>query len=83
MIEGFDSPLAAPHDLADFSVDLNTTFKLCSLLPPHVVAVSESGIKSPADILALQKAGVGAVLIGETLVTSTDPESKIRELMGR
>jgi len=71
------------RNLADFSVDLNTTFKLLSLLPPQVVVVSESGIKSPADVLALQKAGVGAILVGETLVTSTDPESKIRELMGR
>lgn len=71
------------RNLADFSVNLGTTFKLLPLLPSQVAVVSESGIKSRADVLALQEAGVKAVLVGETLVTSADPEAKVRELMGR
>ena len=70
------------RNLADFSVDLGTTLKLRPLIPPDVIVVSESGIKSYADIATLQAAGVNAVLVGETLVTSPDPESKLRELGG-
>lgn len=71
------------RNLADFSTDLNTTFRLLPLLPASSIVVSESGIKSRADVLALQEAGVKAILVGEALVTSADPKSRIRELMGK
>ncbi len=70
------------RNLADFSVDLGTTLKLRNLIPPDVIVVSESGIKSYNDISTLQAAGVDAVLVGETLVSSPDPEAKLRELRG-
>jgi len=70
------------RNLADFSVDLGTTLKLRPLISPGVIVVSESGIKSKADIITLQTAGVNAVLVGEALVTSPDPEAKLRELGG-
>ncbi len=68
--------------LADFSVDLGTTLRLRPLIPPDVTVVSESGIKSYADVIALKNAGVNAVLVGEALVSSPDPEVKIKELKG-
>ncbi|MFC1924590.1 indole-3-glycerol phosphate synthase TrpC [Chloroflexota bacterium] len=70
------------RNLADFSVDLGTTLRLRSLIPPNITVVSESGIKSYEDISILQKNGVNAVLVGETLVSSSDPEAKLRELKG-
>jgi indole-3-glycerol phosphate synthase len=70
------------RNLADFSVDLRTTLKLRPLIPSSITVVSESGIKSKDDIITLQTAGVNAVLVGETLVTSLDPEAKLRELRG-
>jgi len=70
------------RNLADFGVDLGTTLKLRPLIPPDVTVVSESGIKSYADISALRAAGINAVLVGETLVSSPDPEAKLRELRG-
>lgn len=70
------------RNLADFSVDLGTTIRLRSLIPSDIIVVSESGIKSRADLAALEAAGVDAVLVGEMLVTSTDPENKLRELKG-
>lgn len=70
------------RNLADFTVDLGTTLKLRALIPRHVTVVSESGITSHADISALGSAGINAALIGETLVSSPDPESKLRELRG-
>ncbi|MBM4461829.1 MAG: indole-3-glycerol phosphate synthase TrpC [Chloroflexi bacterium] len=70
------------RNLADFTVDLRTTFRLRPLIPPEITVVSESGIRSFADASALQKAGINAILVGETLVTSGDPEARIKELRG-
>lgn len=70
------------RNLADFSVDLGTTLKLRPLIPPHITVVSESGIRSYADISTLQANGINAVLVGEILVSSPDPEAKLRELRG-
>jgi indole-3-glycerol phosphate synthase len=70
------------RNLADFSVDLETTLSLRPLIPPEVVVVSESGIHTRDDVLSLQKAGVDAILVGEALVTSPKPAAKINELLG-
>jgi indole-3-glycerol phosphate synthase len=71
------------RNLTDFSVDLKTTLILRPLIPPDIVAVSESGIHTRDDVLILQKAGVDAMLVGEALVTSPDPAAKIDELLGQ
>lgn len=71
------------RNLADFSVDLETTLSLRPLIPPNVVVVSESGIHTRDDVLRLQQAGVDAILVGEALVTSPNPAAKIDELLGR
>jgi indole-3-glycerol phosphate synthase len=68
------------RNLADFSVDLGTTLRLRPLIPAGVTVVSESGIRSRADISALRAAGVNAFLVGEALVTSPDPEARLEEL---
>ena len=44
--------------------------------------VSESGIKSRADVEKLMKEGVDAILVGETLMKSNDISAKLRELLG-
>lgn len=69
------------RNLADFSVDLETTLMLRPLIPQGVTVVSESGITCGADITLLQAAGIDAVLIGEALVRSAEPESRVRELI--
>ncbi len=56
------------RNLKDFSVDIETTFRLMRLLPPEIPLVSESGLKDEGDILRLQEQGVAAALIGETLM---------------
>jgi indole-3-glycerol phosphate synthase len=71
------------RNLANFSIDLETTLSLRPLIPQEVVVVSESGIHTRDDVLTLQKAGVDAILVGEALVTSPDPAAKINELLGR
>mgnify|MGYP001145734367 CR=1 FL=1 len=70
------------RNLADFSVDLNTTLRICPLVPEGITVVSESGITSAEDIRRLTAAGVDALLVGESLVASLDPEARIRHLKG-
>ena len=53
------------------------------LAPPGVTLVAASGIKTRTDIARYEAAGIRAFLIGETLVTQTDPGAKLREFVGR
>jgi indole-3-glycerol phosphate synthase len=53
------------------------------LIPKGHVVVSESGINSRADIDTLQRLGVNAALVGESLLRAPDLEGKVRELSGR
>lgn len=69
------------RNLKTFETDLNTTERLTPLVPSGHVVVSESGISEPADINRVGKAGAHAVLVGESLVSSTDPGAKMRELV--
>lgn len=70
------------RNLKTFEVNLETTFRLLELIPKGKIVVSESGIKDAYDFRRLFQAGVNAVLVGESIVTASDPGIKIRELMG-
>jgi indole-3-glycerol phosphate synthase len=65
------------RDLATFEVNLSVTEELSEQVPDDVVVVSESGIKSLADIARVKACGVDAVLIGEALMRG---ELAIRDL---
>jgi indole-3-glycerol phosphate synthase len=69
------------RDLNTFAVDINTSRSLRPLIPQERIVVSESGIKSKRDIGKLRKWGVGAVLVGEALVTASDVLAKMKELL--
>jgi indole-3-glycerol phosphate synthase len=68
------------RDLRDFSVDLERTERLMGQIPAGVTVVSESGIAGAEQLERLQRLGVQAVLVGEALMRSTDPEATLREL---
>jgi len=68
------------RDLRDFSVDVNRTARLMGEIPAGVIVVSESGIATSEQLLTLQRAGVQAVLVGESLMRSGAPESALRAL---
>ncbi len=71
------------RNLKDFTVDLENSLRLRELVPPNILFVSESGMRTRADIERLEEAGVNAVLIGETLMQSGDKGSLLGELKGR
>ncbi len=70
------------RDLATFKTDLKTTLRLKPMIPAEKIVVSESGIKSRADVEKLMKERVNAILVGETLMKSDDISAKLRELLG-
>jgi indole-3-glycerol phosphate synthase len=70
------------RDLRDFSVDVERTAKLMREIPTGVTVVSESGIAGAEQLGRLEDAGVDAVLVGEALMRSADPEAALRTLLG-
>ena len=68
------------RDLTTFETSLETTFELLEYVPDSVTTVSESGISTREDIERLERAGVDAVLVGESLMRESDIGAKVREL---
>jgi indole-3-glycerol phosphate synthase len=69
------------RDLRDFSVDMRRTFALLEHMPQQATVVSESGIAAPHQLRELGEAGVDAVLVGEALMRSADPERALASLL--
>ena len=70
------------RDLGDFSVDIERTYELLSDVPAGKTVVSESGFSTRDQLDDLDRVGVDAVLIGETLMRADDLEAACRELAG-
>jgi indole-3-glycerol phosphate synthase len=70
------------RDLEDFTVDITRTFELLSDVPTGKTVVSESGIVYREQIEELERVGVDAVLVGETVMSAPDPEEAVRRLVG-
>lgn len=70
------------RNLKDFSVNLDTCKNLRKLVPQNIIFVAESGIKTNDDIETLKNSDVDAVLIGETLMKSTNKKQTLEKLNG-
>jgi|WetSurMetagenome_2_1015567.scaffolds.fasta_scaffold00026_2 indole-3-glycerol phosphate synthase len=71
------------RNLATFETDIGATLAIAPHVPKETVLVSESGIESGEQAAMLYKAGVSALLVGESLMRATDPGKLIRELAGK
>ena len=71
------------RNLKTFETDIVTTLDLIAHIPDDRMVVSESGIRTRADIETLTAAGVHTFLIGETLMQAADRGGKLRELLGK
>ncbi|MDR0596201.1 MAG: indole-3-glycerol phosphate synthase TrpC [Clostridiales Family XIII bacterium] len=71
------------RNLATFDVDAGLSARLRRLVPPDVLFVAESGVKSRADVARLEAAGADAVLVGEALMRSADKDGMLAYLSGR
>lgn len=70
------------RDLATFRTDLAVTESLLEALPESGTLVSESGIRTGEDVARLGRAGVHAVLVGESILRTPVPGDQVRMLAG-
>ncbi|CAI5513787.1 unnamed protein product [Closterium sp. Naga37s-1] len=77
------------RDLGTFKVDIGNTQQLlagergAAIRERGIMVVGESGLFTPDDVAFVQKAGCNAVLVGESLVRTSDPTAAIAALFGR
>ena len=70
------------RDLRTLRTDLAVTARLAPLIPPGRRIVSESGIRTHADLLEVARHGADSVLVGESLLRQPDLEAATRALLG-
>jgi indole-3-glycerol phosphate synthase len=70
------------RNLKNFTVDISNAEKLRDLVPPDIIFVAESGIRTGEDVRALEKAGADAVLVGETMMRAPDKTAMLESLRG-
>lgn len=68
------------RNLKDFSVDFSNASRLRELIPPEIIYVAESGVRTPEDVATLRSIGADAVLIGETLMRAEDKGAMLQAL---
>jgi indole-3-glycerol phosphate synthase len=69
------------RNLKTLEVNMETSFQLRAKIPRGSLAVSESGIKTAADLWHIREAGFNAVLIGERFMTQPDPGQALHGLL--
>jgi len=69
------------RDLATLEVTIETSLRLAPRLPAGTLAVSESGLRSRADLDRLEAAGYRAFLIGESFLAAPDPAAALRQML--
>jgi len=70
------------RDLRTFKVDTDRAVAMGSSIPRDVIAVAESGVRNAEDAIRLADAGYDAILVGESVVTSSDWSSAVAGLSG-
>ena len=69
------------RDLTSFSTDISNSSRLADLLPQETVKIAESGIRTPEDIISLQKKGFDGFLIGEAFMSKTSPGEDLKRFI--
>ncbi len=68
------------RNLRTFETSLDTTLRLCGRVGADRLVVTESGIRTPADVARLRAAGIDAYLVGEAFMRAPDPGAELQRL---
>lgn len=68
------------RNLHTFEVSLDNTFDLLEQIPDNRIVVTESGIHSVDDVMAMRGHDVNAFLVGEAFMRAEDPGSELEKL---
>jgi indole-3-glycerol phosphate synthase len=79
-----NSPLIGVNNrnLRTFETSLDTTLQLLNRIPPAHIVITESGVRTPADVARMRRHGVSAFLVGEALMRAADPGTELSRLFG-
>ncbi|HYF69737.1 MAG TPA: indole-3-glycerol phosphate synthase TrpC [Ohtaekwangia sp.] len=69
------------RNLKTFDVSIDVSKRLASLIPDHVVKVSESGISNTGTILELRQYGYQGFLMGENFMKQSRPDKSAQEFI--
>jgi indole-3-glycerol phosphate synthase len=69
------------RDLRTFTTDLAVTEGLADMVPDGRLLISESGVRTPADIVRLRQCGARGFLVGESLMRAENPAESVRSLV--
>ena len=70
------------RNLKTLDVRVETSFELIKEIPDECIVISESGIRSAAELGKLRAAGFDAFLIGTSLMVAPDPAAALSDLLG-
>ncbi|MEZ0151620.1 MAG: indole-3-glycerol-phosphate synthase, partial [Candidatus Reddybacter sp.] len=68
------------RNLHTFSTQLDTTFNLLDKIPDERLVITESGIHTIDDVMAMRGHGVDAFLVGEAFMKAKDPGRRLMEM---
>ena len=71
------------RNLRTLAVDVTASETLAARIPRGIVRISESGLKTAADLLRLRRLGYDAFLIGERFMTEPHPGMALTALLQR
>ena len=69
------------RDLTTFELDQGLFGRVQHLIPESVLKVAESAVVNSQDVTRYREQGAHAVLVGEALVTGSDPEQTVKEFV--
>lgn len=69
------------RNLKTLEINMKNFDVLMPRIPEHIYRIAESGIASMGDVRLARESGADAILVGETLVKSGDPEKTVAEFL--